>query len=107
MVERMGVVDRPVWMILTPLNPVTLGHVLVISSRHTEDAAADSALAGDLCAVAANYVSRHRLQANIITSVGPAATQSVRHTHVHVVPRRDGDGLLLPWTLQHATEDQQ
>ncbi len=35
---------------------------------------------------------------NVITSRGAAATQTVRHLHVHVVPRRQGDGILLPWT---------
>jgi len=35
---------------------------------------------------------------NVITSVGREATQSVFHLHVHVVPRREGDGLALPWT---------
>lgn len=34
----------------------------------------------------------------IITSIGANATQTVRHTHLHVVPRRPGDGLALPWT---------
>lgn len=36
--------------------------------------------------------------ANIITSRGSAATQTVYHLHLHVVPRREGDGLGLPWT---------
>jgi histidine triad (HIT) family protein len=37
---------------------------------------------------------------NIITSVGAEATQTVFHLHLHVVPRRFGDGLALPWTGQ-------
>jgi hypothetical protein len=37
---------------------------------------------------------------NLITSVGADATQSVRHLHIHVVPRREGDGLMLPWSGQ-------
>ena len=38
--------------------------------------------------------------ANLITSIGAAATQTVFHLHVHVVPRHEGDGLLLPWSNQ-------
>jgi diadenosine tetraphosphate (Ap4A) HIT family hydrolase len=37
---------------------------------------------------------------NLITSDGAAATQTVKHLHVHIVPRRDGDGLTLPWSTQ-------
>lgn len=40
--------------------------------------------------------------ANLITSKGDAATQSVLHLHVHVVPRQADDDLPLPWTPQHA-----
>jgi histidine triad (HIT) family protein len=35
---------------------------------------------------------------NLITSAGRAATQSVMHLHLHLVPRLDGDGLALPWS---------
>lgn len=41
--------------------------------------------------------------ANLITSRGGAATQTVFHLHVHVVPREAGDGLALPWTPQQTT----
>ena len=29
---------------------------------------------------------------------GRAATQTVEHLHIHIVPRSDGDGLQLPWS---------
>lgn len=90
--------------IIRPLNPVTEGHVLVIHGHHDESVAESfesSRRAALLMAVAADYVNVNQLQANIITSIGPAATQSVRHTHIHVVPRSEGDGLKLPWTDQH------
>jgi diadenosine tetraphosphate (Ap4A) HIT family hydrolase len=38
----------------------------------------------------------------MITSAGPAATQTIKHLHVHYVPRHAGDGLSLPWTNQNA-----
>lgn len=95
--------------IVNPLNPVTEGHVLVISGTHTPTAATDGPaaadgwqVAADLMYLAAQWVAGHYgMDANIITSIGAAATQTVMHTHVHVVPRRPGDGLPLPWTPQH------
>lgn len=86
--------------IINPLNPVTDGHVLVIHDKHTADAAVDPHTAAVLMNAAAEYVRFHQLQANIITSIGPDATQTVRHTHLHVVPRRLNDDLPLPWTPQ-------
>jgi len=86
--------------ILTPLNPVTEGHVLVIHRKHSADAAVNPDVASDLMFSAALWVQKRGIEANIITSIGPAATQTVFHTHVHVVPRRENDGLHLPWTGQ-------
>jgi histidine triad (HIT) family protein len=88
-------------LIVNPLNPVTPGHVLVVHGLHTKDAAENGAIAAQLMYQAAEWVRRKGIQANIITSVGSAATQTVFHTHVHIVPRREGDGLPLPWTPQH------
>lgn len=86
--------------ILTPLNPVTDGHVLVIHRKHTVDAAVDPDVASDLMFSAALWVQKRGIEANIITSIGANATQTVRHTHLHVVPRRLNDDLPLPWTPQ-------
>ncbi len=48
---------------------------------------------------AAQWAAGHRMNpCNLITSAGREATQTVFHLHIHVVPRRDGDGLALPWT---------
>lgn len=90
----------PDFAIINPLDPVTPGHVLVIAKRHTQDASKDFLLTSKLMHHAAEYIAAHDLQANIITSIGPLATQTVMHTHLHVVPRRRGDGLHLPWTGQ-------
>jgi histidine triad (HIT) family protein len=79
---------------ITPLKPVVEGHVLVIPRRHVADAASDpevSAITMRRAAEIAPY------PANIITSLGPEATQSVYHLHLHIVPRAENDGLALPW----------
>lgn len=76
---------------------VTDGHILIIPHVHVADAGVDPAVSGLTMACAAELAGE--LDAfNIITSKGPAATQSVFHLHIHLVPRVLGDGLLLPWT---------
>jgi diadenosine tetraphosphate (Ap4A) HIT family hydrolase len=101
--------------VVNPLDPVTEGHVLLICGTHTQDAADANTgtdvdgfkVAADLMYLAGQYVWNHRLQANIITSIGPHATQTVMHTHVHIVPRRENDKLMLPWTLQHLRKERE
>jgi histidine triad (HIT) family protein len=84
-------------VIFEPLHPVAPGHMLVVPRPHVRDATEDPVLTGWVMAAAARLAARVG-DCNIITSVGPAATQTVFHLHVHVVPRRPGDGLALPWT---------
>ncbi|WP_233534002.1 HIT family protein [Kitasatospora sp. SolWspMP-SS2h] len=34
---------------------------------------------------------------NLIANAGPEAGATIGHLHLHVVPRRAGDGLVMPW----------
>jgi histidine triad (HIT) family protein len=86
--------------VFEPLNPVVPGHLLVVPRQHVRDAAEDPEVTGNVMSWAAFTVQQLGIQANIITSIGPDATQSVFHLHVHIVPRRPDDGLALPWTGQ-------
>lgn len=81
-----------------PLNPVTDGHLLVIPRFHFNDALADPEVTGEVFAFAAALAKDAGLPCNLISSAGREATQSVPHLHVHIVPRRENDGLALPWT---------
>jgi histidine triad (HIT) family protein len=91
-----------------PLNPVTEGHRLFIPIQHYESALdtedQNYRPAGMVLTAAAWWAKTHGIEdCNFITSVGPAATQSVFHYHLHLIPRREGDGLLLPWSNQRRT----
>ena len=81
-----------------PLNPAAKGHVLVVPRRHVRDLwDLDTDLATHLTRSVLTVARgvRRVLQPeglNIIHSTGAAATQTVWHVHVHVVPRwRDDD----------------
>lgn len=86
---------------ITPLNPVTEGHTLVIPRDHVTDAREDPMVTGLVAVCAAELAARMGGDFNLIVNAGPAATQTVWHLHWHVVPRRSDDGLALPWTGQH------
>lgn len=88
----------PETIALVPLNPVCSGHALIIPIEHVRDAVASPAVTTRTFGRAIEYAARHFTAFNLITSVGDAATQTVRHLHVHVVPRYEDDHLALPWT---------
>lgn len=88
-----------------PLGPVAPGHFLVVPKAHVSSALAAPRTAGLATRFAAELAGDMGLTAfNLITSSGRAATQTVFHLHVHIVPRNEGDGLHLPWTGQAERE---
>lgn len=92
-----------------PLDPVTEGHVLVVPVMHVNNFLHNPAVTAEVAGVAARLAARLAptwrggTYANLITSAGTFATQSVMHLHFHIVPRAKDDGLPLPWTPQRTT----
>lgn len=83
---------------IVPLNPVVDGHTLVIPKTHVTDFADNPDVTGATARRAAQLCRDLDLvHANLITSRGVQATQSVMHLHLHLVPRAKNDGLALPW----------
>jgi histidine triad (HIT) family protein len=87
--------EGPRVLIFQPLQPHAPGHALVVPRQHVADAWEDPDLTGLVFAAAARFLGRR--QGNLLTSNGPLATQTVRHLHVHVVPRSERDGLHEDW----------
>ena len=86
-----------------PINPVVDGHILVVPKQHVSDALENPAITGAVFIRASELANG---QCNLITSVGKDATQSIFHLHIHIVPRKEGDNLQLPWSNQkrHLTQ---
>jgi histidine triad (HIT) family protein len=82
---------------IVPINPVTAGHILFIPRRHVSDFTANPEVSAQTMHDASLYAGTTGAALNLITSRGRAATQSVFHLHLHLVPRRKDDGLALPW----------
>lgn len=79
-----------------PLNPVTKGHLLVVPRVHVESATSSPWISGRMM-IRAAQLARTYPASNILTSDGAAATQTIFHLHIHVVPRAPRDQLMLPW----------
>ena len=84
---------------IEPLNPIVEGHRIIIPREHVKDFSDDVEVTGRVMKYAAE-LGKKIGEVNLITSKGVNATQSVFHLHVHLVPRKEGDGLSLPWTGQ-------
>ncbi|GAA3381234.1 HIT family protein [Streptomyces sannanensis] len=85
---------------IVPLGPVVEGHTLVIPKQHVADFGEDPEVSAVTMRRAAELAAGDAPM-NIITSRGREATQSVFHLHLHLVPRRENDGLALPWYSGH------
>jgi histidine triad (HIT) family protein len=88
---------------LFPLHPATRGHTLVVPREHVPDLwaldPAEAPLLTETVLRIAHAIRRGLAPEglNVITSAGAAATQTVPHLHVHVVPRWRGDGFGRIW----------
>lgn len=89
-----------------PTEPAVLGHVLVVPRRHVTDiwtlGESDAAYLGRVCVRLAGAVRKafDPEGLNVIQSSGAAATQTVFHLHVHLVPRRTGDPMGPIWPAE-------
>jgi histidine triad (HIT) family protein len=85
------------------IRPVNDGHCLVIAKAHFESIFEMPPELFGLVACAAARVARVVGEVlrpdglSLVQANGAFAGQTVRHLHVHVLPRRDGDNLLMNW----------
>lgn len=86
------------------INPVHDGHALIIPKAHyptvfdiAPEAIAAAARTTRRVARAVNAALQPD-GLNLVQSNGPGAAQSVGHFHFHVLPRWNGDGLLINWS---------
>jgi histidine triad (HIT) family protein len=96
-----------------PTEPATLGHTLLVPRRHIEDIwSLDESTAAKLAVTAVRLATAVRSALNpqglnIIQSNGDAASQSVPHVHVHIVPRWTNDAIGRIWPPEtNYTEEQ-
>ncbi len=83
--------------VITDAFPVSLGHLLVIPTRHESDffalSGAEQHALVDLVARARAWLHEHHHPAgyNVGINVGDAGGQTIGHAHIHVIPRFTGD----------------
>jgi diadenosine tetraphosphate (Ap4A) HIT family hydrolase len=95
---------------LMDLSPVSPGHLLVIPvEHHTAITDLPDSLGHAMWSLATHVARILRAEVdgvegvNVLISEGAVAQQHVFHSHLHVIPRRTGDGMVL--TSPDATAD--
>ncbi len=84
-------------IVIADINPVNAGHVLVISKEQfTDITETPNPVLADLMVIAkeigAKMITLEGVKGfNIIINTKPEAGQVVFHTHIHVIPRYEGD----------------
>lgn len=102
--------EWPACIAFFPLKPATPGHTLVVPKLHVEhiwDLNEETTSAVFSAAVAVAQAQRNVFAIdgmNIINSTGRAATQTVPHLHVHVLPRYTED-LVSDWWPDHVSTE--
>lgn len=85
-------------VIIEPIGPHAPGHLLVIPKVHMASAVDQPHLAGVIATEALRWATEAGIESfNLLTSIGAAATQTVRHLHYHILPRGQNDGLPKDW----------
>jgi histidine triad (HIT) family protein len=87
------------------INPLRLGHTLVVPRRHVRDLT-DEGAAETLAAIGPALQQTARLLStrldadgiSVLQANGAAAGQTVFHLHFHFLPRHTGDSPLTDWT---------
>ncbi len=101
--------DVFVFLDIAPVNP---GHALVVPKKHSIDLLDMEDETVKKVFVAVKKVSKAVLEGvdaegiNVAMNVKPAAGQLVMHSHVHIMPRFDNDGLKL-WKGKKYKEEEQ
>lgn len=85
------------------INPAADGHALVIPKVHAANAFEVAAADIGYTAATASKIAKAINAAlspdgiNVLQANGPGAAQSVQHFHFHVIPRTNGDRLMMNW----------
>lgn len=98
--------------VILDLGPATKGHALILPKEHAanlyelpdETAAKAMILAKKLGKQMTEHLKADGL--NLVQNNGEAAGQTVRHFHLHLIPRYQNDGQHILWNPGEATQDE-
>ena len=99
--------------VILDLNPASKGHALILPKNHAddlfdlpeEDRAAVLSVAAQVAGAMKKALSCSGI--NIVQNNGESAGQTVKHFHLHIIPRYDGDSAMVLWNPGKSEPDEQ
>lgn len=99
--------------VILDLNPASKGHALILPKNHAddlfdlpgEDRAAVLSVAAKVAGAMKKALSCSGI--NIVQNNGESAGQTVKHFHLHIIPRYDGDSAMVLWNPGKSEPDEQ
>ncbi len=95
------------------LSPASKGHTLVLPKDHFDDLfeADEATLASALAVVQKIGAGMKKALCcdgvNVVQNNGAAAGQTVKHLHIHLIPRFEGDGHMVTWKQNESDPEEQ
>ena len=92
--------------------PSAPGHVLILPKRHYADIfEIDPAAAGRLFELAVKVARGMKAKLgfenmNVLQNNGEVAGQTVRHFHLHLIPRYKDDSISIKWKMSKPSDDE-
>lgn len=92
--------------------PAAEGHMLILPKNHTPNLfEIDPEQAGRLFTLAAKIAREVKEELglehmNVLQNNGTVAGQTVFHFHIHLIPRREGDGIKMGWKPMELSDEQ-
>ena len=108
--QLLKICENEKFRVILDNGPATEGHALVLPKEHFADLfeiPADWAAEAMKTAQVTAELLKEKLGAdglNIVQNNGEAAGQTVRHFHIHIIPRYKGDGQNILWKPGHPSD---
>lgn len=94
------------------ISQATLGHTLVLPKKHFDDILSIDEDTLTHLSLVVNKLVKHYSTAlnvtdfNIINNCGELAGQTVKHFHIHILPRYEGDTVKMEFTFNDTSENE-
>ncbi len=82
------------FVVIKNIHPVVEGHMLVVTKKHFADfMELEPSLYGNMLEVVRDVVKDENIEDfNLVVNKGRVAGELVEHFHLHILPRKEGDG---------------